>query len=118
MFTIDRDSSFPTFCAVSFRDADYTVEPWVDFWAVSPSGDPAIDYERGQRYAIEAIGHARLTGQPVFIECVLMFMSLKLRHRDAGALECGFVDRIAGDFPDAIDGVMHRLVQCRLKRLS
>jgi hypothetical protein len=117
-FTIDDGGSFPTFCAVSFRDADHAIEPWVDFWAVSPCGDPARDYARGQRYAVEAIGHVRQTGQPVFIECVLVFMGLKLRHRDAGELERGFVDGIVGDFPGAMDGVMHRLAQYRQKRLS
>jgi hypothetical protein len=117
-FTIDCGGSFPTFCAVSFRGADRAIEPWVDFWAVSPCGDPARDYARGQRYAAEAIGHVRITGQPVFIECVLVFMGLKLRHRDAGELEHGFVDGIAGDFPDAMEGVMHRLAEYRVKRLS
>jgi hypothetical protein len=117
-FTIDRGETFPTFCAVSFRGVDHTAAPWVDFWAVSPSGDPATDYARGRRYADEAIGHVRTTGQPAFIECVLVFMSMKLRHRDAGELEMGFVDRIAADFPHAMDGVMRRLSRYRMKRLS
>jgi hypothetical protein len=117
-FTIDRGGTFPTFCAVSFRGAGRAVAPWVDFWAVNPCGDPAADYARGRRYGDEAIGHVRTTGQPVFIECVLMFMSMKLRHREAGELELGFVDRIASDFPDAMDGVMHRLARYRRRRLS
>lgn len=117
-FTIDQHGTFPTFCAVSFRGGDDAVAPSVDFWAVRPCGDPAADYARGQRYGDEAIGHVRVTGQPVFIECVLVFMSMKLRHRDAGELEKGFVDRIAGDFPDAMDGVMQRLSRYRLRHLS
>lgn len=117
-FTIDRGGTFPTFCAVAFRNADDAVVPWIDFWAVSPCGNPAADYVRGQRYADEAIGHVRTTGQPVFIQCVLVFMSMKLRHRDAGELEIGFVDRITNDFPDAMDDVMLRLSRCRLKHLS
>lgn len=116
-FTIDR-GTFPTFCAVSFRGGGHAVVPWVDFWAVSPGGDPAADYARGQRYADEAIGHVRATGQPVFIECVLMFMGMKLRHRDAGELELGFVDRIASNFPHAMDGVMHRLARYRMRHLN
>jgi len=115
-FTIDRGGTVPTFCAVSFLDADHAV-PRVDFWAVSPCGDPAADFARGQRYADEAIGHVRATGQPVFIECVLVFMGMKLRHRDAGELERGFVERIAADFPHAMDGVMHRLARYRIKHL-
>jgi hypothetical protein len=117
-FTIDQGGTFPTFCAVSFRGGGHAAEPWVDFWAVSPCGDPAADYARGRRYADEAIGHARATGQPVFIECVLVFMSLKLRHRDAGELELGFVDRIGREFPGAMDGVLQRLSRYRLRRLS
>jgi hypothetical protein len=114
VFTIDDAGSIPTFCAVAFHGGDAAV-PWVDFWAVDPCGDPAADYARGQRYAVEAIGHVRSTGQPAFIECVLVFMSMKLRHRDAGELELGFVDRIANDFPHAMDEVMSRLSQFRLR---
>jgi len=91
---------------------------WIDFWAVKPCGDPAADYARRQRYADEAIRHVRTTRQPVFIECVLMFMSMKLRHRDAGELEQGFVDGIATDFPHAVDEIIIRLSRHRFKRLS
>jgi hypothetical protein len=117
-FTIDQGGTFPTFCAVSFGASGHAAAPWVDFWAVIPCGDPAADYARGRSYADEAIGHVHATGQPVFIECVLVFMSLKLRHRDAGELELGFVDRIVRDFPSAMDGVLHRLSRYRLRRLS
>jgi hypothetical protein len=117
-FTIDRGGTFPTFCAVAFRSDDNEVVPCIDFWAVSPCGDPAADYMRGQRYADEAIGHVRTTGQPVFIQCVLMSMSIKLRHRDAGELEIGFVDRITNDFPHAMDDVILRLSRYRLKHLN
>jgi hypothetical protein len=82
---------------------------WIDFWAVKPCGDAVADYARGRRYADEAICHVRTTGQPVFIECVLVFMCMKLRERDAGELERGFVDRIVNDFPDAMDEVIIRL---------
>jgi hypothetical protein len=116
-FTIDQGGTFPTFCTVSFHGSD-AAAPWVDFWAVSPCGDPAADYARGRRYADEAIGHVHATGQPVFIECVLVFMSLKLRHREAGELELGFVDRIAHDFPGAMDGVLQRLSRYRRRCLS
>lgn len=117
-FIVDHAGRFPTFCAVAFRSKDREVATWIDFWAVKPCGDPAADYARGRRYADEAIGHARTTGQPVFIECVLIFMSMKLRHRDAGELEQGFVDRITSDFPHAMDEVIIRLSRHRLKRLS
>jgi hypothetical protein len=117
-FIVDHAGGFPTFCAVAFRNENRAAVTWIDFWAVKPCGDPAADYARGQRYADEAIWHARATGQPVFIECVLMFMSMKLRHRDAGELEQGFVDRIANAFPHAMDEVIIRLSRHRLKRLS
>jgi len=117
-FIVDHAGRFPTFCAVAFRNEKRAAVTWIDFWAVKPSGDSAADYARGQRYADEAIWHARATGQPVFIECVLMFMSMKLRHRDAGELEQGFVDRIVNAFPRAVDEVIIRLSRHRLKRLS
>jgi hypothetical protein len=118
VFTIDNAGSIPTFCAVAFHGGGDAAVSWVDFWAVDPCGDPAADYARGQRYAVEAIRHVRSTGQPAFIECVLVFMSMKLRHRDAGELELGFVDRIARDFPHAMDEVMIRLSRFRLRHLN
>src|SRR6266853_6682582 len=117
-FIVDHVGGFPTFCAVAFRNENRAAVTWIDFWAVKPCGDPAADYARGQQYADEAIWHARTTDQPVFIECVLMFMSMKLHDRDAGELERGFVDRIVNDFPDAMDEVIIRLSRHRLKRLS
>jgi hypothetical protein len=118
VFTVDHAGSFPTFCAVAFHGGGEAAVPWIDFWAVSPCGDPAADYARGQRYADEAIRHVRTTGQPAFIECVLVYMSLKLRHRDAGELELGFIDRVGRDFPRAMDDVMTRLSRFRLRHLS
>ena len=115
-FIVDHAGRFPTFCAVAFRNEREAA--WIDFWAVKPSRDPAVDYARGQRYADEAIGHVRTTGQPVFIECVLVFMSMKLRHREAGELERGFIDGIVNEFPHAMDDVIIRLSRHRLKRLS
>ena len=107
---IDRADKFPTFCAVAFRNDSRAIITSIDFWAVQPCGNAATDYARGRRYADEAIWHARTTGQPVFIECVLVFMGMKLRDREAGELEHGFVDRIASDFPDAMDDVIIRLL--------
>jgi len=115
-FIVDHAGRFPTFCAVAFRNERQAA--WIDFWAVKPSDDPDADYARGQHYADEAIRHVQRTGQPVFIECVLVFMSMKLRHREAGELERGFIDRIVSDFPHAMDDVIVRLSQHRLKRLS
>jgi hypothetical protein len=43
---------------------------------------------------------------------------MKLRHRDAGELEIGFVDRITNDFPHAMDDVILRLSRHRLKHLN
>jgi hypothetical protein len=113
-FVVGHAEKFPTFCAVAFRNDNRDVVKWIDFWAVKPCGDPAADYARGRGYADEAIWHVRATGQPVFIECVLVFMSMKLCDRDAGELEQGFVDRIVNDFPDAMDEVITRLSR-RLK---
>lgn len=117
-FVVDHGDKFPTFCAVAFRNDDRATVTWIDFWAVKPCGDPVADYARGQRYADEAIWHVQTTGQPVFIECVLVFMSIKLRHRDAGELEQGFVDRIVDDFPDAMNEVIIRLSRHRLACLN
>ena len=104
---------------MAFRNDDRAAVPWIDFWAVKPrAAIPPLTMRRGQRYADEAIWHARTTRQPVFIECVLMFMSMKLRHRDAGELEQGFVDGIATDFPHAVDEIIIRLSRHRFTRLS
>jgi hypothetical protein len=115
-FIADSARRLPTFCAVAFHNERKAA--WVDFWAVKPSGDAAADYTRGQRYADEAIRHVRTTGQPLFIEYVLLFMSMKLRHREAGELERGFIDPIVNEFPDVLDDVIIRLSRHRRRRLS
>jgi hypothetical protein len=117
---IDRLDDLPTFCAFACREDNPSVVTWIDFWAVEPCGTREADYLRGRRYADEAIWHVRVTGQPVFIECVLMFIAIKLRQNDrrAGGLEHGFVDRIAGYFPGAIDNVLVRSLQRHPKALN
>jgi hypothetical protein len=110
MLIIDRLHDLPTFCAFACQDGNPSVVTWIDFWAVEPGGGGEADYLRGQRYAEEAIWHVRATGQDVFIECVLVFIAIKLRENDrcAGGLEYGFVDRITRHFPGAIDNVLVR----------
>jgi len=117
-FIVDHAEKFPTFCAVAFRNDDGAAVRWIDFWAVTPCGDAAADYARGRRYADEAMWHVRSTGQPVFIECVLLFMGIKLRDREAGELEQGFVDRIANHYPDAMDEVIVRIMRRRPRMLN
>jgi hypothetical protein len=109
---------FPSFCAFAFKEDNPSVVTWIDFWAVEPCSSAEADYARGRRYADEAIWHVRATGQPVFIECVLIFMGIKLRERErcVGGLEQGFIDRIANDFPNAMDNVLMRLLQRNLKK--
>jgi hypothetical protein len=120
MLMIDRLHDLPTFCAFACQDGDPSVVAWIDFWAVEPGGSGEADYLRGQRYAEEAIWHVRATGQHVFIECVLVFIAIKLRENDrrAGGLEYGFVDRIARHFPGAIDNVLVRSLRRGPKTLN
>jgi hypothetical protein len=107
---IDCLDDLPTFCALTRQADDPSVVTWIDFWAVEPCGRREADYRRGQRYADEAIWHVWSTGQHVFVECVLMFIAIKLRENDrrAGGLEHGFVDRIIRHFPGAMDNVLMR----------
>jgi hypothetical protein len=114
---IDRLDKLPTFCAFTCRRDNPSVVTWIDFWAVEPGGSREADYSRGQRYADEAISHAWTTRQHVFIECVLIFIAIKLRkdNRPAGDLEHGFVDRIVRYFPASIDNVLARSLR-RLPR--
>ncbi len=120
MLIIDRPDDLPTFCAFAYEDGNPSVVTWIDFWAVEPCGSGEADYVRGQRYAEEAIWHVRATGQHVFIECVLVFIAIKLRENDrrAGCLEHGFVDRIAGHFPGAIDNALVRSLRRCSKALN
>ena len=110
MLVIDRLGDLPTFCTFICQDDNPSVVTWIDFWAVEPCGSRDADYLQGQRYADEAIWHVSTTGQHVFVECVLMFIAMKLREDDrpAGGLEHGFVDRIVRHFPGAIDKVLMR----------
>ena len=116
---VDKISHFPSFCAFTFREDDPCAVAWIDFWAVEPCSNVEADYARGQKYADEAIWHVRTTGQPAFIECVLIFMGIKLRERNrcAGGLEQGFADGIAEDFPGVLDAALLRLLRHRQRRL-
>jgi hypothetical protein len=113
VFAIDSLDDLPTFCAFACQDNNPSVVAWIDFWAVEPCDSGEADYLRGQRYADEAIFHVRATGQRVFIECVLIYMAIKLREDDRRAcrLEHGFIDRIAGHFPGAIDSALARALR-------
>jgi hypothetical protein len=115
VLVVDKITHFPSFCAFIFREDDPHAVAWIDFWAVEPCSNADADYARGQKYADEAIWHVRTTGQSAFIECVLIFMGIKLRegNRCAGELEQGFTDRIAGDFPGVMDVVLLRLLHYR-----
>jgi hypothetical protein len=117
---IDRPGDLPTFCAFAFQDQNPSVVAWIDLWAVEPRDSGEADYLRGQRYADEAISHVEVTGQRVFIECVLVFIAIKLRESDrpAAGLEHGFVDRIAGHFPGAINNALLRVLRCCPKALN
>jgi hypothetical protein len=117
---IDRLDKLPTFCAFTCQEDNPAVVTWIDFWAVEPCGSGETDYSRGQSYADEAIWHAWTTGQHVFIECVLIFIAIKLRKNDrpAGGLEHGFVDRIVRHFPAAIDNVLARSLRRHPKALN
>jgi hypothetical protein len=117
---INSLDDLPTFCAFACQDDDPSVVAWIDFWAVKPCDGDEGDYLRGQRYAEEAIWHVRATGQRVFIECVLIYMAIKLREDDRRAcgLEHGFIDRIAGHFPGAIDNALVRALRRRPRALN
>jgi len=112
---VDATMKFPSFCALTYQEGDPSILSWIDFWAVEPDGAAEADYRRGQRFGDEAIQHVRLTAQPVFIECVLVFIGIKLRdgNRDASELERGFIDQIEREFPHAISKVLLRLSQRR-----
>jgi hypothetical protein len=113
VFVINSPDDLPTFCAFVCQDHNPSVVAWIDFWAVKPCDSGEADYLRGQRYADEAIWHVQATGQRVFIECVLIYMAIKLRADDRRAcgLEHGFIDRIAGYFPGAIDKALSRTLR-------
>jgi hypothetical protein len=113
VFVIHHPDHLPTFCAFAWQDNDPAVIAWIDFWAVQPCDSGEADYRRGQRYADEAIWHVRATGQRIFIECVLIYMAIKLRedHRRASRVEHGFIDGIAGHFPGAMENALVRALQ-------
>jgi hypothetical protein len=120
VLVVDKSAHFPSFCVFTFREDDPRAVAWIDFWAVEPCSDAEADYARGQKYAEEAIWHVRTTGQPAFIECVLIFIGIKLRERNqcAGGLEKGFADRITEVFPGVMERVLMRLLGRRPGRLG
>jgi hypothetical protein len=68
-----------------------------DFWHVTPSGDDAKDYALGESYADIAIKLSRHRGDVGAITSALASIYLKqhLGLINAGALERGFIDRVA-----------------------
>lgn len=118
VLVVDDVPHFPSFCVFAFRQDDPRTVAWIDFWAVEPCSNAEADYARGQKYADEAIWHVRKTGQPAFIECVLIFIGIKLRERNqcAGGLEKGFADRITEEFPGVMERVLMRLLRWRPRR--
>ena len=120
MLVIDHLDKLPTFCSFTCQEDDPSVVTSIDFWAVEPCGRREADYSLGQSYADEAIWHAWTTGQQVFIECVLIFIAIKLRKHDraASGLEHGFVDRIVRHFPAAIDNVLVRSLRWHPRALN
>jgi hypothetical protein len=120
VFIIDSLDALPTFCAIACKGSDPSVVAGIDFWAVEPCDCGEGDYLRGQRYADEAIWHVRATGQRIFIDCVLIYMAIKLREDDRRAcgLEHGFIDRIAGHFPGAVDIALVRALQHHPRALN
>jgi hypothetical protein len=118
VLVVDKSAHFPSFCSFTFREDDPSAVAWIDFWAVEPCSNAEADYARGQKYAEEAIWHVRTTRQPAFVECVLIFIGIKLRERNqcAGGLEQGFADRIAEEFPGAMERVLVRLLGRRPRR--
>jgi hypothetical protein len=115
VLVVDKNAHLPSFCAFTFKEDDPCAVAWIDFWAVEPCSNAETDYARGQKYAEEAISHVRTTRQPAFIECVLIFIGIKLRERNrcAGGLENGFADRIAEEFPGVMERVLMRVLAWR-----
>jgi hypothetical protein len=68
---------------------------WIDFWAVEPCSNAETDYARGLKYAEEAVSHVHPTRPPAFIECVLIFIGIKLCERNQLAGGWKMVLRIA-----------------------
>jgi hypothetical protein len=118
VLVVDKSAHLPSFCAVTFKEGDPCAVAWIDFWAVESGNNTETDYARGEKYAQEAISHVRTTRQPAFIECVLIFIVIKLRERNqcAGGLENGFADRIAQEFPGVMERVLMRVLACRPRR--
>ena len=83
------------------------------FWTALPSGDDSADYERGDRYATEVMRYATETRQPLFVDCVIMSMTMVLYERrgtvEPGQLERSFLDRIRRDYPAAIARLARRV---------
>jgi hypothetical protein len=115
---VNKSVHLPSFCAFTFKEDDPRVVAWIDFWAVEPCSNAETDYARGLKYAEEAISHVHTTRQPAFIECVLIFIGIKLRERNqlAGGLENGFADRISEEFPGVTERVLRHLLAWRPRR--
>ena len=84
----------PSCCELVAGDNEFGLTG-IDFWIALPSGDDFTDREWGDRYAAEVIRHARETGQPLFVDCVIMSMTMGLSER-YGAVKR---DKLEQSFP-------------------
>lgn len=72
------------------------IDAW-DSWVVETTGDDQTDYRLGSQYADIAVELALIQQSPAAITLPLSSMYLKQTHGMilAGAIERGFVDRVA-----------------------
>jgi hypothetical protein len=104
-------ASLPSFCMAIFQNGDPHRAPWIDFWAVEPSGDSSADYACGDRLGVEALEHARKTGEPKFVDCVILWMNFVFRSegKELGPLEHGFLHRVLRDDVQLADRLLAQI---------
>ena len=106
------EPNLPSCCSLVAADGKLGVSG-IDFWTALPSGDDSADYERGDRYAVEVMRYATETGQSLFVDCVIMSMTMVLYERcgtlEPGRLERSFLNRIRQDDPAAIARLARRV---------
>jgi hypothetical protein len=100
-------NSLPSCCRL-ITDKDKPDAIWIDFWAVTPSGDADSDYERGARLGDEAFQYACDLGQPAWLDCIVTWMNYALRSegKELGPLEHGFLHCVLKKDPELADRLL------------
>jgi hypothetical protein len=97
-------SNLPYFCKPIIDDETSSMN-WVDFWAVTASGDDEFDQFLGELIAEDALDYARRCGQAEFVDLVLVWIA-QVTRGEFRPMEKSFIEHVIRNDPHCADRIM------------